>query len=366
MIRLKQQGDIQPVFIPSPTATRAALSYAEEAEAHFSAGRMNKAVIAYKQATTSEPTNTKYWIALSRLQVYNDQLEAALESAETAILIEPENSMAHAIRALALDWLFELEEASRAAVRAIQLDANNALAHAFYAEILTDMQKYGPAGDEVRLALTLNPNNVDVHRVHGYYLESVGAYEDAILAYQTAATINPNISSLYMQLGVNYRVIGQYETAIEYFTRASALDPTNYGPYISISRTLSQTGEYGRAIQYLESALELDENSADIYGRMGIIKFRSLNYEGALIDLGCAVEGCTRTDSGALVQGLPLNHSSLEYYYTYGSVLAAYLECDHALNIFDRVSAFAPEDKVIKDIKDENVAICTDTTSPDT
>ena len=359
VIRMKQRGEIQPVFIPTPTATRTSLSYFEEAAAYFSAGKLDKAIVAYQKATIADPTNVDYWVSLTRLQVYAGQLDAALQSADTAILVDPEESMAYTVRALSLDWLGEFEEGSRAAVRAIQLDANNALAHAYYAEILTDLNKYGPAGDEIRLALRLNPNSMDVYRVYGYYLESVGAYEDAIVAYQTAATINPNMSMLYMQLGVNYRVIGEYETAIEYFLRASALDPTDSMPYLSISRTFFQTGEYGRSVQYLESALELDPNNPDIYGRMGLVKHKSMNFEGATVDLQCAVAGCTSVETGTLVEGLPLNHYTLEYYYTYASVLAAYLQCDQAMPIFNQVSAFAGGDEVVDGIVQEGRQICT-------
>ena len=84
--------------------------------------------------------------------------EQALETADTAVLIEPDNSMAHAVRALALDWIGEYEEATNAAVRAIQLDANNSLAHAYYSEILADTQRWAQSGDEAQLALSLNPN----------------------------------------------------------------------------------------------------------------------------------------------------------------------------------------------------------------
>ena len=243
-------------------------------------------------------------------------------------------------------------------MRAIQLDPNNALAHAYYAEILTDLQKYAQAGDEARLAISLNPNSMDVQRAYGYYLESVAAYEDAIIAYQTAATINPNLGLLYMRLGLSYRVLGQYETAVEYFQRASALDPKDTAPLLSIARTYFQTGEYQRAAQYVETALELEPTNPDIYGRLGLVEFKALNYEGAVTDLGCAIDGCTHPLTAAVVSGLPLKQETLEYYYTYGSVLAAYLKCDRALPVFSQVAAFSADDEVVQNIVAEGRAIC--------
>lgn len=173
IIREQHQGNVRPMLMATPTATRSAVSFAEEAEAHFSAGRLRRAIETYQKATEAEPANAAYWVKLARLQVYAGDAEAGLESANTAVLVRRKTAAAHAVRAFALDWTGDYEEGSRASVRAIQLDPNNALAHAYYAEILTDLQKYAQAGDEARLAVSLNSNSMDVQRAYGYYLESV-------------------------------------------------------------------------------------------------------------------------------------------------------------------------------------------------
>ena len=129
-------------------------------------------------------------------------------------------------------------------------------------------------------------------------------------------------------------------------------------PYISISRSYFQIGEYSRSSEYLERALELEPENADVYGRLGLVEFKALNYESATIDLGCAVEGCTHPETGAVVDGLPLGRFTLEYYYTYGSVLAAYLHCDRAMAILVQVSAYAPNDEIVQGIVEENANIC--------
>lgn len=161
-----------------------------------------------------------------------------------------------------------------------------------------------------------------------------------------------------MRLGLSYRVLGQYETAVEYFQRASALDPKDTAPLLSIARTYFQTGEYQRAAQYIETALELEPTNPDIYGRLGLVEFKALNYEGAVTDLGCAIDGCTHPLTAAVVSGMPLKPETLEYYYTFGSVLAAYLKCDRALPVFSQVAAFAADDEVVQNIVAEGRAIC--------
>lgn len=359
LVRQGQQGEIASPFEPTPTATRTALSFAEEAERQFSAGRLPAAVEAYVAATNSDPTNVAYWIALARVQIYAGQADEAVKSAETAVLLDPENSNAHAVHAFALDWAGDSSAAADAAVRAIGLDGNNALAHAYYAEALIDQGRFAQAGDSIRLALSLAPNSMDVRRIYGYFLEAAGAYEEAIQQYQAAATINPNLPFLYIRLGLNYRVLNQYEYAIESFQRAAALDPTDVDPLLSIARTYLQIGEFGRAAQYLEAAMEIEPTNGGIYARRGMVFVRSLNYEGALIDLSCAIDGCAEhPETGAAIEALELNNANLEYYYSYASLLAAYLRCDEALPLLDRLRPYGQTNEVVAGIIAENETIC--------
>lgn len=371
---LRRTPDIPKPFIPTPTPTRSAASYAGEAEAQFAAGRLDEAIAAYRQAILVEPKNLGYYVALSRLLTYSSatlateaerraRLEEAIERADTAVLIDPNSSQAHAVRALALDWAGQYDEASNAVVRAIQLDANNPLALAYYAEILTDQQKWAQAVDVARQAVDLAPNSLDTHRTYAYVLESTGNYQLAVAEYQEAVEINPNLAFLYMSIGANYRRLGDADTAIEYFQRASALNPKNPIPFLAISRTYYQLGEFGSAAEYARSALKLDPTNADIHGRLGLVYFQAKNYEGSVPELACAVRGCTLEGTGEQVIGLPLTAASLEYYYTYGSVLAALStpqnnQCAEALAVFSELLEFAQDDEIVKDIADEGITIC--------
>ncbi|HUN22645.1 MAG TPA: tetratricopeptide repeat protein [Anaerolineales bacterium] len=373
-----RQGSFSPIGVPTPTATRSALSFAEEAEAAFSAGRLTDAVLAYQQAHQAEPNNVDYLINLTRIQTYAGDALGAADAARTAIVIAPESSMAYAVLAFALGSSGNYEEGETAAVKAIQLDGNNALAHAYYAEILTETLNWTRASESAELALQLNASLMDVHRVYGKYLEYVGAYEDAILQYKQAATINPNLPSLQLSLGLNYRALEEYEVSLEYFRRAQALDPLKIEPYLYISRTYFQTGDYQRATQWLEDAtqvaIQINADSkvlADIFGRLGLIKHRSLDYEGAIEDLRCAIDGCQKNIDGKIVniEGLKLadnNFQILTYYYTYTSVLAAYSPatpqlCATVQPLLPQIVLNSRNDSVILTITTDNYNTCIQT-----
>ncbi|MBN2556627.1 MAG: tetratricopeptide repeat protein [Anaerolineales bacterium] len=291
-----------------------------------------------------------------------------------------------------------LTEAEAAAVRSRQLDPGSKLALAFYAEVLVDQQKFAQALDLAQTAVeaiaeNINPDpyDMDVHRVYGTVLENYGLYASAINEYLNAVEISPNLTFLYIRIGANYRRLLDYARALEYFDLAARTnaqlgieDPT---PYMAIGRTYLQQGEFFVSMLNIEQALAISPTNADYYGQLGIVYFKARNYESAIPVLQCAVEGCTPEENGRLlcnlgmilceedlesyaaygteVVGLPLSDLSLEYYYTYGSVLAAYdgepefpNACQRAEIVFQELMALYGSDPIVAEIVAENRAIC--------
>ena len=219
---------------------------------------------------------------------------------------------------------------------------------------------------------------MDVYRVNAYVMETLGDYNLAISEYEKAIAIEPNFTFLYSRIGANYRRLAfdvavtqgeeaarpVYEQSLEYFDKVVRIneqlgvkDPI---PHLSIARTYSQLGEFFSAALNAQTALEYEPTNADIYGQLGVIYFRSRNYEGSIYSLQCAIYGCSGEDScigrglercfpnlgenPVTVQGLPISPNTIIYYYIYGSVQAALSRqsdnrCDKAYKAFDEVKA---------------------------
>ena len=373
------KGEIKPLFEATPLPTRAVASYLEEGDANFTAGNLTAAILAYQEALRLNPNDAQTWAKLGRIQTYsssflitNDDKEArlreALESATKAMELSPEDSTVRAIRAFTLDWnantnfhtaeevqdfLIEAESEARTAQ---QLDNQNPLALAYFAEILVDQQKWNQAELIINQALELPEAHkwMDVYRVNAYVLETLGQYNLAIAEYEKAIAIQPNFTFLYIRIGANYRKLASevpnpeaarpvYEQSLEYFDKAvrinEQLGVRDPGPHLSIARTYSQLGEFFIAARNVQTALEYEPTNADIYGQLGVIYFRSRNYEGSILSLECAIYGCSGEDSclgrgldrcfpefnenPVSVQGLRLEPNTIVYYYIYGSVVAA-------------------------------------------
>lgn len=386
LIRSVQLGDVKPLFLPTPTPTRVAESYAMEGDAQFTAGQLEDvldgdgnvistgAISAYLQAVKVDPSNARVWADLARVQTYSSamivnldqrkaRLEEALASAEKAVELAPDDSYVHAIRAFALDWNANsilvddprtiqklLAEAENAAARALQLDNSNTLALAFSAEILVDQQKWTQGQQNIEKALARDATLMDVHRVNAYVMESLGEYALAIEAYDRAIAITPNLTFLYLSAGANYRRLAfdspneevqtqLYEKSLEYFSQAARInaqlnvqDPV---PYLSIAKTYSQMGQFFIAIRNVQKTIEFQPSNPVFYGELGVLYHKNRNYETGILALECAVRGCSaekscpaRGDCGtndipADVPGLPLNAGTVYYYDIYASELAA-------------------------------------------
>ena len=392
------RGDIKPLFEPTPIPTRTFTSYMEEAEANAKAGSLNAAILAYKEALKLNPGDALTWAELARIQTYSstllitnpekkDRLTEALKSATKAVELAPEDSTVRAIRAFTLDWnansFFNtteevqkfLQEAEQEALIAQQLDNTNTRALAYYAEILIDQQRWDQA-ELVMQQVFERPDAdqlMDVHRINAYLLETLGQYNRAIAEYEKAVAIDPNFTFLYLRIGANYRRLASeiqnpetarpvYEQSLEYFDRAVKINEQigvrDPGPHLSIARTYSQLGEFFIAARNVQKALEYEPTNADIYGQLGVIYFRSRNYEGSIYSLKCAIRGCSGEDSckgrglercfpdlgenPATISGLALEPNTIVYYYIYGSVLAALSRpkdnrCGEALQVMQEV-----------------------------
>lgn len=370
VLLLFQQGAVKPVSTIVPTATRNAVSFAEEGEALFSAGKLEQAIEAYHKAFVIDPTNVDYGVAEVRALIYDRQLVKALEQAQ-GLSVKVKNSVkVYAILAWALDQNGRYDEAKAAAVQALALDSNYAPAHAYYSEILNDVGNWNQGYEHAKVAVNLDPNSVDAYRALGWSNEVVGQYAAAIQYYQKALAINPNLISLYIRLGVNYRGLEppDYDSAIAAFSKANAIDATDVDPLLYLSNTHYQKDELGVARQYLEQARELEPDNADIHGRLGFILFKLKNYEDAEPELMLAVFGGNyivkdpekETSLTYPVKGLELDDQTKKYYYTLGNLWAYQDKCSpsEAPAVLAMVLQRFPEDPTVLGSYEESMNIC--------
>lgn len=350
-------------FEATPTPTRSWESFSTEAQELFAQGKLSQAIEAYESAIASSPQDPTLYIALARVQVFARLPKEAQANAENAILLSPNNSMAHAVRAWALDFQEGKNGEAREAIeKALEIDPNNAVAHAYKVEILIDSGSFDnieKAAQTSRDALALDPNALETRRARAYILEATANYEEAIQYYKSAIEVNPNLPILHLELGRNLRFLQVYDEAIKEFTFANTLNPTDPEPDYFIARTYATIGEYEKALQYAEAAVKDRPTDPRYRGNYGVMFYRNFYYTDAVRELGLAVNGGTSED-GFPIQAMELTTDPRvsEYYFTYGLALARTNQCGQALPLAQTLQTKFPADDIVLEAANAIITIC--------
>jgi tetratricopeptide (TPR) repeat protein len=344
---------IPPPFMPSPTATRPAASYADDAAKLFLDGKLTDSIKTYNQAILLAPTNSDLYVAVSKVQIFAHDYQGALDNAENAVL-RSKSAVAYAVYGEALYWLEKSKggntftEANTELQKSLELDPNLGLAHAYYAEVLMDMDyaNWRTASAEARTAITLAPNILESYRAMGYIFLSTGNYSDALSEYQKAIDINGKLADLYIPLGDCYQAQTDSQHAIQAYLTASRLNSLDPVPVARISRSYAGDGQYGTSAQYAEMAVALAPLDPVYRGLLGEMYYFNSDYDKAVTQLTLAITGGS-VDAGA-IQGLPLQAGRVaEYYYVFGLALARVGRCTDALPIFRLLQQQVPDDEAV-------------------
>lgn len=335
------------VFAPTPTATQTAASYTATAEGYYADGDLANAISSYEEAVRRDPTIISNYIALTRLLVFESRYDEALDYANTALFVEPDNAAALAIRSMALDWKSGsladegldkdaedmFREALAQANRAVELDPSSAEAYAYLAEILFDLGSYDQADEAITNAELLNENSLDVQRIAGYLAELRGYRDLAIEHYVKAIELHPKLAMLYHALGRTYIGAGEIDKAISNIETAIALDPENSEYLYWLGYAYFTIGERDYAADYFQQAIEIRPNYPAAHCQLGLIYYQQRNWEGAIPELESGVEG----------YGELITYRNAFCYYTLGLSYFYIGQCEDAYPLFDRVLKAVPD-----------------------
>lgn len=360
---------VPPPFVPTPTPTRNPQSFAQEAESFLAEGRIGLAMESYAAAIKADPQELSNYLTLAKLQIYSGEYEAARVNAENALLLDKTRPYALALLAWSKGYLGEYLEAEADAKAALELDPNNAFAHAVYADILArrvvnnvgDLDTIDRAIEQSQQAIALDSQLLEARWSRSFVLEITGNYEEAIQQLQAAIVINDSIAELHLALGRNYLAVEEYDQAVFEFTKAYSLNPTDPEPNWYISTVYARIGEFAKAVQYAEQAVSDNPSNPRLHGNLGSMYYRDFQYNRAITSLELAVRGGV-TDSGVVVEGIPLDYSLtvMEYYSRYGLALARVNRCTEAVQVAQAMLQTIPDDETAVYNAEEIIRVCQD------
>jgi tetratricopeptide (TPR) repeat protein len=310
---ITNREQVREVIIPTPIPepTRSATEYALLADLSERDGQLEEAAEYYETAVRLDATKPEFYIRLINLLVQTGDPERALEVADQATVLAPDNdemwtavAAAHIANGDRLVNLgdptgasLEYAQAVQAADSAIDINGNNAAAWAYKAAGLVlpqDPNKYERAQEAALTAIDINPENPQeralVHLYMATTLEFQGYYPDARQQYQLGIDADPTMTDLYIGLAYNYFGTGSTAEAVLTFQDAIANDPKSATAFDGLAYMYLQLGDTPLAKENAQQAIELDPNMARAYGRLGEAYFKEPNYDEAIKALETAVE----------------------------------------------------------------------------
>ncbi len=149
----------------------------------------------------------------------------ALEAADGAAGLSPDDEWPHRLRALALLDRGRKADALRAAREAVRLAPDGADAHYVLARALDASRRFEEARASAERVLELKPESSDGYVLLGDIARNDKCMPEAIRHYQHALWFEPNDASVHNNFGLALQWLGRHDEARRAFRNAARLDP---------------------------------------------------------------------------------------------------------------------------------------------
>jgi len=227
------------------------------------------AVNSFKRAIEIEPNNAFCHNSLAYVLVQLQDYEGAISEYQKAIRLNPDNEWT-SIVSQALGAIYhQIKDNMDAAIvsyqTAIVLDPNNIDAFISLGEAYQDGNDLDNAIDCYLTAIKLDPNIPKLYCNLGLMLWEKGHTEESIVAYHKAISLNPKYEIAFNNLGVVYLDgSNSPEEAIIMFTQAIKHNPNYALAYYNKGRSYQAMKNKACAGQYYQMAIDINKLTKEI------------------------------------------------------------------------------------------------------
>ncbi|MCZ6746084.1 MAG: tetratricopeptide repeat protein [Acidobacteria bacterium] len=216
-----------------------------EGESLYSQGRHLEAA-AHLQVAVEEKPAAWYRSYLLGLALWKaSDLEGAADSLRRAAGMRPEFVRTKINLARVLNERELYGEALAAADRAVVIDPDNPLAHYLRGRSLANLGRVQDATAALRTALDLDPDNGDVWNRLGLLLLRHGEVHEAVTVLETAVSLNPGPAYIQNNLGLAYERSGRLDEAAQQFATGLAAGGDPARLEINLARVQALLGGAG-------------------------------------------------------------------------------------------------------------------------
>lgn len=192
-----------------------------------------------------------------------DQMSAA-KAVERSLEYDPGNYQALVLQGrISLDQ-GKNDQAERYLREALKSDPNGALALYWMGVVLSEKENYREAETFFKRAYDLAPGLHEAAVNRGLILEKMGKKTEALRQLTEVVAHSPDFALGQLTLGRLYYYAGETDKAFSHFRNAMALDRSLWEPFYFIGRCFHDRGENRKALDFYLSAQKLENNNPQL------------------------------------------------------------------------------------------------------
>src|SRR4051812_49425754 len=234
----------------------AMLEFTKSGDAFATAGKLQEAIIEYRNAVQQEPRAGDVRVKLAETYIRQGDLAKAIEEYVRAAAALP----AAAVQAGAGNLLLvarRFDEAKARAEKALEVEAKNVEAQILLGNALAGMKNLDGAVTELEQAIESNPDRGSTYASLGAMELQRGNRAASEKAFKRAVDLGPHTAAPHLALGGFYWATSQWPDAERELTEALNIEPDNSLAHRAAATFFVVTNRAARAEEHLRRVVEI-------------------------------------------------------------------------------------------------------------
>lgn len=216
--------------------------------------------LACKQAlnTTNPLYKDIYFHYIVAICLAQTDLEAAMQHAEEAILLNSHSPLGYNVKALILLAQEQFPEVIQNCSKVIEINSNIASAYSNRGRAFFELEQYIESIENYSKAIEIDPNYVNAYYNRGVVFYESGDFQNAVIDFSKAIEFAFQNKFSYYNRALAYQSMKRYSEAIADFSKAIEVDPYYLQAYFNRGEAFYEAGQYHEAIEDYSIAIEID------------------------------------------------------------------------------------------------------------
>ena len=260
--------------------------------------KFKESLDAYEVARKMDPANGTYWAHAADLQRVNGHMDEALQDAQEALRVAPDNAECYMILGAVYQTQKRIKEASEAYQKALALnpDTKDARVYEQVASMLMagrttfTKEELDHVVQLLEKAVQLDPKNPNVLRLLGGAYNTEKRYADAVRVDAEAEQISPGNSAQLLAYADALVLAGKFDEAEPILVRIAPEESGNYAYWDLYYKLYNGRGKTDDAIPFFQKQLKKQPGNAALMLILGDMQIQGKDYKAAAATLKKASE----------------------------------------------------------------------------